>query len=209
MILQAPVTKYITTNCYIYADNDTKHGFLIDPGAQAGKLLELLEEKGLTIEAILLTHGHFDHIGAVNEIQNKLRLPVYMGEQGRLYAENPVWNLSAQTEAPILLHNVTYLPDGAVISLKDKPDFQVKLLNLPGHTADGVIYYAKADGAAFVGDSIFQGSYGRTDMYGGEEALLKGIRTRILTLPDDTLLLSGHSAPTTVAEEKVRPWYQD
>ena len=209
MILQATVTKYIPTNAYIYADNETKHGFLIDPGAQAKKLLALIEEKGLTIEAVLLTHGHFDHIGAVNAIQEKLHIPVYMGEQGRLYAENPVWNLSSQTEEPLVLKNVTYLADGSLISLKDKPDFRVKLLNLPGHTADGVVYYAEADEAAFVGDSIFQGSYGRTDMYGGdEEALLRGIRTRILTLPDETLLLSGHSAPTTVAAEKVRPWYQ-
>ena len=84
----------------------------------------------------------------------------------------------------------------------------MELLDLPGHTADGVIYYTKEDGAAFVGDSIFQGSYGRTDMYGGdEEALLRGIRERILTLPDDTLLLSGHSAPTTPAEERGRSWY--
>ncbi|WP_278961535.1 MBL fold metallo-hydrolase [Mitsuokella multacida] len=79
MILQATVTKYIPTNAYIYADNETKHGFLIDPGAQAGKLLELIREKGLTIEAILLTHGHFDHIGAVSELQETLKIPVYMG----------------------------------------------------------------------------------------------------------------------------------
>lgn len=178
MILQATVTKYIPTNAYIYADNETKHGFLIDPGAQAKKLLALIEEKGLTIEAVLLTHGHFDHIGAVNAIQEKLHIPVYMGEQGRLYAENPVWNLSSQTEEPLVLKNVTYLADGSLISLKDKPDFRVKLLNLPGHTADGVVYYAEADEAAFVGDSIFQGSYGRTDMYGGDEEALYGAFVR-------------------------------
>ncbi|WP_278832478.1 MBL fold metallo-hydrolase, partial [Mitsuokella multacida] len=182
MILQATVTKYIPTNAYIYADNETKHGFLIDPGAQAGKLLELIREKGLTIEAILLTHGHFDHIGAVSELQETLKIPVYMGQKGRLYAENPVWNLSAQTDEPIVLSDVTYLEDHAIIALKEKPAFQLELLELPGHTADGVIYYTKADEAAFVGDSIFQGSYGRTDMYGGdEEALLRGIRERILT----------------------------
>ena len=118
MILQATVTKYIPTNAYIYADNETKHGFLIDPGAQAGKLLELIREKGLTIEAILLTHGHFDHIGAVSELQETLKIPVYMGKKGRLYAENPVWNLSAQTDEPIVLSNVTYLEDHAIIALK-------------------------------------------------------------------------------------------
>ena len=72
MILQTTVTKYIPTNAYIYADNETKHGFLIDPGAQAGKLLELIREKGLTIEAILLTHGHFDHIGAALAVSDAL-----------------------------------------------------------------------------------------------------------------------------------------
>lgn len=141
MILQATVTKYIPTNAYIYADNETKHGFLIDPGAQAGKLLELIREKGLTIEAILLTHGHFDHIGAVSELQETLKIPVYMGQKGRLYAENPVWNLSAQTDEPIVLSGVTYLEDHAIIALKEKPAFQLELLELPGHTADGVIYY--------------------------------------------------------------------
>ena len=209
MILQATVTKYIPTNAYIYADNETKHGFLIDPGAQAGKLLELIREKGLTIEAILLTHGHFDHIGAVSELQETLKIPVYMGQKGRLDAENSVWNLSAQTDEPIVLSDVTYLEDHAIIALKEKPAFQLELLELPGHTADGVIYYTKADEAAFVGDSIFQGSYGRTDMYGGDEqALLRGIRERILTLPPKTLLLSGHSAPTTPADEQGRSWYQ-
>ena len=162
MILQATVTKYIPTNAYIYADNETKHGFLIDPGAQAGKLLELIREKDLTIEAILLTHGHFDHIGAVNELQEVLQIPVYMGEKGMLYAKNPVWNLSSHTEDPIVLKDVTYLADHAVIALKEKPSFQMELLDLPGHTADGVIYYTKEDGAAFVGDSIFQGSYAPT-----------------------------------------------
>lgn len=197
MILQATVTKYIPTNAYIYVDNETKHGFLIDPGAQAGKLLELIREKGLTIEAILLTHGHFDHIGAVSELQETLKIPVYMGKKGRLYAENPVWNLSAQTDEPIVLSDVTYLEDHAIIALKEKPAFQLELLELPGHTADGVIYYTKADEAAFVGD---------TD--GDEQALLRGIRERILTLPPKTLLLSGHSAPTTPADEQGRSWYQ-
>ncbi|WP_353886626.1 MBL fold metallo-hydrolase [uncultured Mitsuokella sp.] len=156
-----------------------------------------------------MTHGHFDHIGAVSELQETLKIPVYMGQKGRLYAENPVWNLSAQTDEPIVLSDVTYLEDHAIIALKEKPAFQLELLELPGHTADGVIYYTKADEAAFVGDPIFQGSYGRTDMYGGDEqALLRGIRERILTLPPKTLLLSGHSAPTTPADEQGRSWYQ-
>lgn len=210
MILQATVMKYIPTNAYFYIDNETKHGFLIDPGAQAGKLLEMIHEKGFIIERILLTHGHFDHIGAVEEIRKALNIPVCMQANGRAYAENPVWNLSSQTEAPITLPDVTYLPDYSTVSLASSSACDLTIIPVPGHTTDGAMYYTAKDGVAFVGDSIFQGSYGRTDMYGGDEAtLLKNIREKILTLPPETILLSGHSAPTTVREETTRPFYQD
>lgn len=209
MILQATVMKYIPTNAYFYIDNETKHGFLIDPGAQAGKLLEMIREKGFIIERILLTHGHFDHIGAVEEIRKALNIPVCMQANGRAYAENPVWNLSAQTEAPITLSDVTYLADYSTVSLAATSACDLTIIPVPGHTTDGAMYYTAKDGVAFVGDSIFEGGYGRTDMYGGDEAtLLQNIRDKILTLPDETILLSGHSGPTTVREEKTRPFYQ-
>lgn len=209
MILQATVMKYIPTNAYFYIDNETKHGFLIDPGAQAGKLLGMIREKGFIIERILLTHGHFDHIGAVEELRKALNIPVCMQANGRAYAENPVWNLSAQTEAPITLSDVTYLADYSTVSLAATSACDLTIIPVPGHTTDGAMYYTAKDGVAFVGDSIFEGSYGRTDMYGGDEAtLLQNIRDKILTLPDETILLSGHSGPTTVREEKTRPFYQ-
>lgn len=209
MILQATVMKYIPTNAYFYIDNETKHGFLIDPGAQAGKLLGMIREKGFIIERILLTHGHFDHIGAVEELRKALNIPVCMQANGRAYAENPVWNLSAQTEAPITLSDVTYLADYSTVSLADSSACDLTIIPVPGHTTDGAMYYTAKDGVAFVGDSIFEGSYGRTDMYGGDEAtLLQNIRDKILTLPDETILLSGHSGPTTVRAEKTRPFYQ-
>ncbi|WP_298465601.1 MBL fold metallo-hydrolase [uncultured Mitsuokella sp.] len=209
MILQATVMKYIPTNAYFYIDNETKHGFLIDPGAQAGKLLGIIREKGFIIERILLTHGHFDHIGAVEELRKALNIPVCMQANGRAYAENPVWNLSAQTEAPITLSDVTYLADYSTVSLAATSACDLTIIPVPGHTTDGAMYYTAKDGVAFVGDSIFEGSYGRTDMYGGDEAtLLQNIRDKILTLPDETILLSGHSDPTTVREEKTRPFYQ-
>lgn len=209
MILQATVMKYIPTNAYFYIDNETKHGFLIDPGAQAGKLFEMIREKGFIIERILLTHGHFDHIGAVEELRKALNIPVCMQANGRAYVENPVWNLSAQTEAPITLPDVTYLADYSTVSLAASSACDLTIIPVPGHTTDGAMYYTAKDGVAFVGDSIFEGSYGRTDMYGGDEAtLLQSIRETILTLPDETILLSGHSGPTTVREEKMRPFYQ-
>ncbi len=208
MILQVTVTEYLPTNVYFYVDEESKHGFIIDPGAEATKLKKVAEERGFVIEKILLTHGHFDHIAAVNELQEAWGAEVCMQENGKIYAENPAWNLSNQLGAGITLHDVNYLPDDAVITLKDKPDFQLQLRHVPGHTSDGCIYYSEQDGIAFVGDCVFRESYGRTDLPGGdEETLLSKITERILTLPEETILLSAHSEETTVEHERNRPWY--
>ena len=209
MILQAVVTKYIPTNAYFYIDDKTKHGFLLDPGAQADKLKQIAAEKGFVIEKILLTHGHFDHIGAVSELQKAWGAEVCMQENGKVYAENPAWNLSSQTGQGIVLENVTYLPDNTVITLQANPEHQLKLLAVPGHTSDGCAYYSEKDGVAFVGDSVFYESYGRTDMPGGdEETLLSNVASRIMTLPKETILLPGHDDRTSVGHECKMPWYE-
>ena len=208
MILLTEVRGVFETNAYFYIDDDTRHGFLIDPGAQADLLMNIIAERGWTIEKILLTHGHFDHIGAAPELQVRLKIPVCMQSNGRAYAESSVWNLSSYFGADMTLDNVTYLDDFSTVTLTANKNFGVQVIPLAGHTTDGAIYYSAADSVAFVGDSIFQGSYGRTDFPGGDEtALFKNLKARVLTLPDDTVLLSGHSAPTTVANEKNRPWF--
>lgn len=209
MVLMTEVRGVFETNCYFYVDDETHHGFLIDPGAQAAELLKIAEERGFTIEKILLTHGHFDHIGAVPELQARLNIEVCMQRNGRAYAEDPVWNLSAYFGDDMTLDGVTYLDDFSDITLSANGNFGVKLIPLAGHTTDGAVYYSAKDSVAFVGDSIFLGSYGRVDFPGGDEkTLFDNLKAKVLTLPDDTILLSGHSAPTTVANEKSRPWFK-
>ena len=209
MILQKEVRGIFATNSYFYIDDTTRHGFLIDPGAQADELLKIIEREKFTIEKILLTHGHFDHIGAVNELQSKLEVEVCMQSNGRDYVENPVWNLSAYFGLNITLDNVTYLEDFSEIILSANENFVLKLIPLAGHTTDGAIYYSAKDSAAFVGDSIFLNSFGRTDFPGGDElTLYRNLKTRLLMLPDETILLSGHSEPTTVGNEKNRSWFK-
>ncbi len=203
MILRVEVGEFIPVNSYFFIDDETNAGFLIDPGGQADKLLEIIDEKKFVIERILLTHGHFDHIGAANEIQAKLKIPVCMYFDGRFYVENPAWNLSASFGESLKLYDVTFYDNGTEFSLKKNPDFGVELITTPGHTTDSVIYYSKKFGVAFAGDTIFKMSYGRTDFPGGnEKTLMKSIRTKIFTLPGETILLSGHSDPTTVDAEK-------
>ena len=210
MILRVTVDIFgvMEENAYFFVDDETKRGFLIDPGAEADELLKIISDKKFTIEKILLTHGHYDHIGAVNELQHALKIPVCMGSGGAFYAKDSANNGSKFFEREIILDDVTFLEDGAEIFLSSKPEFKLTAIHSPGHTLDSTIYYSKKNNAAFVGDTIFFGGHGRTDLAGGSERdLMNSIRDKVFTLPDETILYCGHGSPTTVVKEKSRPWY--
>ena len=212
MIFAIPVEGPIVTNCYLYADDVTHHAFLIDPGFEAERIVDAVREKGVTVERILITHGHFDHITAARDVARMLGVPICASVRSRKYFESSDDNLSAMFFPShgytIPADEVTYLADGTVVALTDG-SLAVRLVATPGHTEDGTMYVAEqAPHVAFVGDTIFRASYGATHFPGGDErTLLASIQEQILTLPDDTVLLSGHSEPTTVGEEKTRPWY--
>ncbi|MBR1728992.1 MAG: MBL fold metallo-hydrolase [Selenomonadaceae bacterium] len=209
MIITCEVGPF-PTNAYFYIDDETQHGFLIDPGYEAEKLLYLIDKRQWTIEKILLTHGHFDHISAVNDLQSKLKIPVYIHKNGRDYVKDAKMNGSIIFFGlPVVIDGeVNYIDDNSEIVLSTNKDFKLKLIAVPGHTTDGAIYYSQRDNAAFVGDSIFHKSIGRTDLPGGNyETLINSIKQKIFTLPNETILLSGHSEPTTVEDEKFRPWF--
>lgn len=205
MILQVPVQGYFGENTYFYIDDDTKHGFLIDPGAQPDKLLNLIKRNSWKIEKILLTHGHFDHTGAVAELREALGVPVYAYRTADEYLLDPYMNLSGQCGQPFTVPNVIKFSDGEVFALKANPDFKLKAVYTPGHTTDSVTYVADSDNAAFVGDTIFLGALGNPGYPGGDTAQLrKTVIDKIFTLPSDMTLYSGHTDPTTVGAEMRR-----
>jgi len=205
--VEVDISDVMQENAYFYVDDETRHGFLIDPGAQADELLKIIAREKFTIEKILLTHGHYDHIGAVNELQRALKIPACMGKGGIFYAEDTANNGSRFFDREIILDDVTILDGGEIVSSVN-PNFKLEVIVAPGHTLDGTIYYSAKDSAAFVGDTIFFGGHGRTDLAGGSERdLMKTIRDKVFALPDDTILLCGHGSPTTVTVEKSRPWY--
>ena len=208
MIAEVPVKGYFEENCFFYIDDKTKHGFIIDPGAQADRLLNLIRENGWVIEKILLTHGHFDHTEAVAEIRSTLGVPVLAHRRSDEYLLDARKNLSALCGPAVIVRNVEYLDDGDLVALEANPDFYVKTIYVPGHTTDSVMFYSETDHVAFVGDTIFKGSIGNFHYPGGNARdLEKSILEKIFTLPGQTMLCSGHSEATTVEAEKRRYGY--
>ena len=205
MIECVTVGDMIPTHSYFYIDDASKHGFLIDAGAEGVRLAAHAAERGWTIERLLLTHCHFDHIGGVDDFRAHIPCPVCAAAESPRYCSDPNWNLSTWGGVPMTLADVETFADGAHIALAANPAMSLEVRYTPGHTTDSCIFYNAHDGIAFVGDTIFFASVGRTDFPGGDTAALwESIRTQVFTLPPDTVLYSGHTEPTTVGDELAR-----
>ena len=203
MIRELEVQGVFTENTYFYIDEHSKSGFLIDPGAQAGIIYDVIQRNGWKIEKILLTHGHFDHFGAAEVLREKLVAPIYINPADSRYLTDPYLNLSGNTDMPMTVPHYEELTDGEIIRLKANSGFYLKVIHTPGHTPGSVTYYSPEEHAAFVGDTLYQHGPGLTNFPGGNRRILgESIVSKILTLPDDTVLLSGHSSPITVEQEK-------
>ncbi|MBR1437761.1 MAG: MBL fold metallo-hydrolase [Synergistaceae bacterium] len=199
MILTVPVKGVFWTNCYFYADENTGHCFIIDPGAQGQKLIDTAWSNGWVINKILITHGHFDHTGGISELRKKISPPVYAHELGRLYLTDTLKNLSRLCGQNVIVQDVNYLHDGDIITLSS--NHSLRVIHTPGHTEDSITLYDAGKGVAFVGDTIFKGSPGSDKYPGGNTSDLQNSIRKILALPERTVLYSGHSEPTTVKDE--------
>ena len=205
MIECMTVGDMIPTNAFFYIDDATQHGFLIDAGAEGARLAAYAEKHGWTIERLLLTHCHFDHIGGAAEFSARTGAPIYAAEDSPRYYSDPRWNLSLWGGGSVTLSDVTTFADREVITLAANPDVALEVRCTPGHTTDSCIFYSARDGVAFVGDTIFLASVGRTDFPGGDEQTLwDSIAREVFTLPPETVLYSGHTEPTTVGAEMAR-----
>ena len=202
MIRELMVEGVFAENTYFYIDEHSRAGFLIDPGAQAGLIYDVIQRNGWHIEKILLTHGHFDHLGAAELLREKLVAPVYIYPSDAPYLRDPYLNLS-QNYQPVTVHHYEELYDGEIIRLKANSGFFLRVIHTPGHTPGSVTYYSPEETAAFVGDLLYQHGPGLTHFPGGNRSELEeSIINKILSLPDDTVLFSGHSSPITVDRER-------
>ncbi len=190
----------LETNCYFGYDAQTGGTFIVDPADDAEAIKGWCLANGKRPAAILLTHGHFDHILAADALRREFSVPVCAAEAEKPVLENAQYNLSAMWHKPVTLKADQYLKDGQILSLAG---FSIKVISTPGHTAGGLCYYLEKERVLFSGDTLFAGSYGRVDFPTSSMAeMARSVRERLLTLPEDTIVYPGHGESTDISSEK-------
>ena len=194
------------TNCYFLyregqkGENGLTETIVIDPGDRGAQIYEALTQKGFHVNAILLTHGHFDHIWGANELRRLSGAKIYAYEGEKSLCEDAEKNVSAQAGRPETVQADFYEKDGTVLSLAG---FSLKLIATPGHTGGSCCYYLEEEKVLFSGDTLFEGSVGRTDFpTGSMSSLVRSIKEKLLVLPEDVVVYSGHGDTTTIGDEK-------
>ena len=194
------LTGIITVNTYLVYDEDTKKGFIVDPGAYCPQLTKDAKNEGVDIKYIILTHGHGDHIGGVAEhLKDFPDAKVVAYEDEAEMLANPELNLSKDCcRREISMSADIYVKDRETMKVGN---MELTFIHTPGHTKGGMSIYT--DGYLFSGDTLFRMSIGRTDFYGGDfREIINSIKDRLFLFPDDTVVLPGHMGSTTIGDEK-------
>lgn len=205
IIVVTNVLGALGTNCYTVVNTETRDAVVIDPAANESFLCKMFENQNYKLKAILITHAHFDHMGAVMPIkkyfQDKgIEVPVYIGENDDDLLANCATNLSAMFGEPMFVQSDVKVKDGDVIDILGT---KMKCIEVPGHTKGGMCYYFEENKLLFDGDTLFKGSVGRSDFPTGDpDVLLSSIENKLFTLPDDTEVFPGHEGKTTISREK-------
>ncbi len=200
------VKKYvcgpIQTNCYFVIDEKTANTLIIDPGPGSDRLLDLPLENGWHMKAVLLTHAHWDHIEHAADFHDKFSIPRIILDKEKETLSDPAINVSEDLTGQGRTYEADrFVRDGDII---DEWGFRIKVYALPGHTPGGAGWYMPDDGILFSGDSLFQGSTGRTDFPGGSMSdLIRSLNKMIAELPVETRVYPGHGPETDIASEKM------
>ena len=201
MIMKMLVVGPFAANCYVVGSSATKQGMIIDPGAEAETILTTVQQMGLSVSLIVITHAHIDHVGALREVQEKTsaQFAIHEAEKGFLFTA-PMRMLTSLGISPVKSppRPDRILKDGDGI---DIGDLHFEVLHTPGHSSGGICL--SGHGVVFSGDTLFNLGVGRTDFPGmSHERLMKSIYDKLMVLPDETVVYPGHGPPTTISDER-------
>lgn len=202
IIVVTNVLGDLGTNCYTVVNTDTREAVIIDPAANADFLLKMLKNQNYDLKAILLTHAHFDHMAAVNDLKEAMpEVPVYIGVNDEELLSNCAANLSAMFAEPLFVKADKTVSDGELLPMLGTT---ITCIEVPGHTKGGMCYYFEENKLLFDGDTLFTGSIGRSDFPTGDgELLIRSIEEKLFILPDDVVVYPGHNSKTKIGREKA------
>ena len=190
----------VATKCYLIINKETKEALLIDPADNALRISNVIEENAYTLKAILLTHGHFDHIMALNELKKRYNVPVYAHEEEEDVLKQSSLNMSGMIGQIYTTQADIYVKDGEHLKLAG---LDIIVLHTPGHTKGGVCYYLPEEKVLMSGDTLFHCSIGRTDFpTGSMSQLVRSVKEQLFVLPDDVQVYPGHDSVTSIGYEK-------
>lgn len=191
----------LAVNCWFLINEDTKEALVFDPGDQADRIVAYAEKKGVVIKAILLTHGHADHIGGAEALRSLTDAKIYALREEETMLLDGKTNLSVFINRKVITVSADeFLVDEQEIALCG---MTLKVYHTPGHTPGGCSYYCEEAGCVFSGDTLFQASVGRSDFPGGSMSqLVRSIREKLFLLPDETKVYPGHGEETSIGYEK-------
>lgn len=189
----------LEVNCVIAVCPETLKSVIFDPGDESEKISEFIDSNGFLPVMIINTHCHYDHIGAVKKLREKYNIKFLAHRDEKQYAEDPEKNYSVMTSISISITPDILFSDGDIFEFGS---MQLKVIHTPGHTLGSCCFII--DNVLISGDTLFAGSVGRTDLYGGSnERILSSVREKLLILPDSTIVIPGHDRITSIGQEKL------
>lgn len=196
-------------NCSVIGDEQTREAIVVDPGDEIERIVAVLAEHQLKVKAIVITHAHIDHIAGAKKLKALTQAPVYLNpDDDELAAALDVQARWLGVPTPERVEVDTPAEDGVSLQLNAR---ELQILHTPGHTQGSLCLYIPAERKLLAGDTLFRDSVGRTDLPGGNtRKLMSSIKTRLLVLPDETIVVPGHGPNTTIGRERERnPFLQD